>query len=199
MEIKQEFTIAAPLDKVWPVLIDVERVVPSLPGASLDSFEGENFAGGISVKLGPVHLKYGGEGTMRHDDLAKSIEVVGRGSELRGGGTAAATITASMTPRSDGQTHVSMFMNLDLAGKPAQFGRGILVEVTSKLIATFVTRLEAQILAGDEFEPPLPGEEDTVNVLSLGGSALLKRAAPVIAGAVAGALVALIVRNLRNR
>lgn len=203
MELNNDFTIAASAEEAWPVLTDLSRVVPCLPGATLDSVDGNAFAGGLAIKLGPMGLRYKGEGKLSADEVARSIVVEATGGEQRGGGSAAATITAVLEPLGADRTRVRVVTDLDLTGKPAQFGRGILVDVAGRLLDTFASNLEEQLQA-----PPAPAGSDTQSVepaavdrapLDLGAAGLvpvLKRVAPVAIGSV---ILGLVVRRLVRR
>lgn len=198
MELINDFTIAAGVDEAWPVLTDLSRVVPCLPGASLDSVDGNAFTGGLKVKLGPMSLAYKGEGKLSPDEVARSIVVEATGGEQRGGGSASATITAVLEPLADDRTRVRVRTDLDLSGKPAQFGRGIMVDVAGRLLGTFATNLERELQtapAGVAGSPAAPSSEP----LDLGAAGLapvLTRLAPVVVGSV---VVGLVVRRLVRR
>ncbi|MQY28708.1 CoxG family protein [Nocardia aurantia] len=205
MEIAHDFTIAAPLPAVWEVLSDPRRAVSALPGASITELNGEDFAAELAIKLGPMNLRYGGRGTMRSDAADHRIVISGNGIEQRGGGTVAATITAALTPAGTAGTAVAVVVDLDLTGKPAQFGRGILTEVVTRLTGIFVKRLEDQIRSGAAPAPsgtrpsgavatPAPEALDLLG----GPAALLRKYAPAI-GAFAGGVALTLLATRRRR
>lgn len=145
MQIDHILTIHADIDQVWPLLQRPETVVECLPGVTLTSLEGETFTGKMSVGLGPMRLNYGGEGTLRYDDPARVIHIEARGNEARGAGSAAATVDIAVLPGAEGSTRIDVSMDLDLQGKPAQFGRGILAEVITRLATQFGKNLERRV------------------------------------------------------
>lgn len=145
MQIDHTLTIHADIDQVWPLLQRPETVVECLPGVTLTSLDGEAFTGKMSVGLGPMRLNYGGEGTLRYDEPARAIHIGARGNEARGAGSAAATVDISVLPGAEGSTRIDVSMELDLQGKPAQFGRGILAEVITRLATQFGKNLERRV------------------------------------------------------
>lgn len=146
MKLENTFCIAVPIDESWRVLLDIERVAPCVPGATITSHDGDKYSGNIKVKVGPIALKYAGIIEMRStDEAAKVVVFEGSGREARGNGTASAVITCRMS-ESGGSTDVFVETELDITGKPAQFGRGALAEVSNKLIGQFATNLAEQIL-----------------------------------------------------
>src|SRR6516225_10133194 len=158
MEMDHSFTVPVPPDRAWDVLLDVERIAPCMPGATVDEFDGEVVTGRIKVKVGPVSLTYRGTAKFtERDPDAKVMVIEASGREIRGAGTASAAVRASLEPESGGEaTKVSMHTTMKLTGRPAQFGRGVMVEVGGKLVEQFATNL-AQLIAGDS--PAGPGED----------------------------------------
>src|SRR3984957_5554131 len=132
MELEHSFTVPVPPDQAWDVLLDVERVAQCLPGATLDSVEGDEIKGRIKVKLGPISMTYAGTArfTERNRD-AGVVTLEAAGKETRGAGTAAATIRSELRSEGD-QTEVTVHTSLNVTGKPAQFGRGVMAEVSAK-------------------------------------------------------------------
>jgi uncharacterized protein len=149
IELDNSFTVPVPPEQAWDVLLDVERIAPCMPGASVTSVEGDEIEGQVKVKLGPLSLTY--KGTAKFTDkneASRTISIEATGKETRGSGTASATVQASLTPGDGaGQTLVSIHTSLNVTGKPAQFGRSLLPEVSGKLIQQFATNLEAMINA----------------------------------------------------
>ncbi|WP_067887393.1 SRPBCC family protein [Nocardia vaccinii] len=147
MKLDNTFSIPVPVAQAWPVLLDLERIAPCVPGATITSRDGDDFHGRIKVKLGPVGLSYSGIITVVSQDESAGIAVLeGRGREVRGNGTAKATITCRLV-ESDGATDVFVDTELSITGKPAQFGRGALADVAGTLIGQFATNLAAEITA----------------------------------------------------
>src|SRR2546423_7410701 len=148
MEMDHSFTVPVPPERAWDVLLDVERIAPCMPGASVDDFDGEVVSGRIKVKVGPVSLTYRGTAKFTERDPEKHLVVVeASGKEMRGAGTASATVRASLEPESSGDgTQVSMHTTMNVTGRPAQFGRGVIVEVGGKLVDQFAQNLAKQII-----------------------------------------------------
>ena len=149
IELDNSFTVPVPPEQAWDVLLDVERIAPCMPGASVTSVEGDEIEGQVKVKLGPLSLTYKGTAKFTEKDQAShTISIEATGKETRGSGTASATVQASLKP-ADGadETLVSIHTSLNVTGKPAQFGRSLLPEVSGKLIAQFATNLQAMINA----------------------------------------------------
>jgi uncharacterized protein len=149
IELDNSFTVPVPPGQAWDVLLDVERIAPCMPGASVTSVDGDEIQGQVKVKLGPLSLTYKGTAKFTDKDQAShTISIEATGKETRGSGTASATVQASLTQGdSAGQTLVSIHTSLNVTGKPAQFGRSLLPEVSGKLIQQFATNLEAMINA----------------------------------------------------
>jgi carbon monoxide dehydrogenase subunit G len=157
MELSHRFTVPASVDVAWEAFNDLERVAPCFPGASLTSYDGETFQGICKVKLGPVSLQYGGTGRfLERDESAYRAVIEAKGKDKRGNGTAAATITAQLASAGDDATDVIVSTDLNITGRPAQFGRGVMQDVSDKLLAQFTSCLEAELAeqvgqtAGDE-------------------------------------------------
>ena len=151
MEMDHSFTVPVPPDRAWDVLLDVEKIAPCMPGATVDAFDGEVVTGRIKVKVGPVSLTYRGTAKFtERDPDAKVILLEASGKETRGAGTASATVRATLEPDSGGEaTKASMHTTMNVTGRPAQFGRGVMVEVGSKLVEQFAQNLR-QLIAGDD-------------------------------------------------
>src|SRR5579859_4426305 len=148
MELDNSFTVPVPPETAWDVLLDVARIAPCMPGATVDEVDGDVVTGRIKVKLGPVSLTYRGTAKFNErDEAAHTILVEASGKETRGAGTAAATIKASLEPAEAGTTRVSMHTSMNVTGRPAQFGRGVMAEVSAKLIDQFASNLAQQLSA----------------------------------------------------
>jgi uncharacterized protein len=147
IELDNSFTVPVPPEQAWDVLLDVERIAPCMPGASVTSVEGDEVAGQVKVKLGPLSLSYKGTAKFTEKDPAShTIAIEATGKETRGAGTASATVHASLKPDdAEGQTTVSIHTSLNVTGRPAQFGRSLLPEVSGKLIDQFAANLAALI------------------------------------------------------
>jgi len=141
MELEHSFTVPVPEDRAWEVLLDVERVAPCMPGATLDSVDGDEIKGRIKVKVGPIAMTYAGRARFtERDPHAHVITLEASGKETRGAGTASATVRSMLEGR-DSHTHVVVHTTLNVTGRPAQFGRGVMAEVGGKLIGVFASNL----------------------------------------------------------
>ena len=205
MELTEEFRVGISVPETWKVLTDVERIAPLLPGAQLQEVEGEEYRGVVKVKVGPITAQYKGAATfMERDESAGRVVIKASGRDTRGQGNASATITATMAPDGEG-TKVSVVTDLTVTGKVAQFGRGVLAEVSSKLMGQFVQALEADLeTSGNSSGTNGSGtsvassngststetsgprridapEAEPVDLLSVAGGSAIKRVAPVVA------------------
>ncbi|CAN7177016.1 SRPBCC family protein [Knoellia sp. LjRoot47] len=149
MELRHEFTVPADVDTVWDVLLDLERVGGCFPGATVTEVTDDGFSGTVKVKLGPIALVYAGSGTFVERDPATHRAVIeAKGKDKRGNGTAGANVTMQLTPE-DGATRVEVATDLAITGKPAQFGRGVMQDVSDKLLRQFVECIEGQFAPTD--------------------------------------------------
>lgn len=147
MELVNEFRVPLPVSEAWELLTDPERIAPCMPGAQLLSVEGDDFLGAVKVKVGPIVAQYKGKATFQEkDNSAYRAVLKADGKESRGQGNASALVTMGLTPDGAG-TAVHLTTDLTISGKAAQFGRGVLADVSGKLVAQFVRNLEADILA----------------------------------------------------
>ena len=223
MKLENEFTVPAPVDRAWEVLLDLERVAPCLPGAAIDGREGDAHTGTMTVRIGPITARY--KGTVKieeSDEQAHRAVMRAQARDARGQGTAAATITSTMEAV-DGGTRVRVETDMRITGPAAQFGRGVMQDVSAKMMGRFADCLEG--LMGEAEAPaaaaPAPAEDTpaeapapvpkpaeaapsppparpTEDVLDLGEvsrEAVLKRVAPVAAGAAALLLLLLLRRR----
>ncbi len=149
MQLENSFTVPVPVDEAWRVLLDIERIGPCMPGAVVDSVTGDEFTGRVKVKLGPINLTYQGKAEFIEKDEANHRAVIdARGKDQRGNGTAAAIVTADL--KAEGSiTRVDVLTDLNITGRPAQFGRGVMTDVGNKLLGQFATKLAAQLGEGD--------------------------------------------------
>ncbi|QIX26964.1 SRPBCC family protein [Nocardioides sp. JQ2195] len=147
MELINEFEVGLPPEETWTLLTDLEKVAPCLPGASITSKEGDEFHGQAKIKVGPITAQYKGKAHFTSLDVKNRTAVLlARGKDTRGQGDATATVTATMTPSGTG-TKVTVETELALTGKVAQFGRGILADVSGALMAMFARRLQEMVAA----------------------------------------------------
>lgn len=145
MELSNDFRVGVSVPEAWKVLTDVERIAPMLPGAQLQEVEGDEYRGVVKVKVGPITAQYKGAATfLEKDEAAGKVVLKASGRDTRGQGNASATITATMAADGDG-TRVTVVTDLTVTGKVAQFGRGVLADVSGKLIGQFVDALEADL------------------------------------------------------
>ena len=155
MKIENEFTVDAPVDRVWELLMDLERVTPCLPGAALEETSGEEYKGTMTVRLGPVTQEY--EGTVKFeetDEEARRAVLKADGKDARGQGTVSATITSTLHEEDRG-TRVHIETDMQVTGRVAQFGRGVMQDVAGKLAGQFADCLEQEIMGVKE-EPEQP-------------------------------------------
>jgi len=230
IELDNSFTVPVPPEKAWDVLLDVERIAPCMPGASVTSIsdDGNEVEGQVKVKLGPLSLTYKGTAKFTNKDQANhAIAIEAAGKETRGAGTASANVQATLKPAdAAGSTLVAIHTSLNVTGRPAQFGRSLLPEVSGKLIAQFASNLEA-LIASDNAEAaaegtaspeadgtaadssgeaapaaatpapaPVMKQEESLNAFKFVVVPVLKRVIPVAA---VGAAIAVIIRRLTGK
>jgi carbon monoxide dehydrogenase subunit G len=212
MKIANEFTVSAPIEDAWDVLTDLEQVIPLMPGAQMTGRDGEDVLGKVKVKVGPVTSEFSGKVRFIEQDRDKHRAVIdGKGKESRGTGNAAATVTAQLHG-AGAVTRVTVDTNLRIVGKLAQFGSGMLQQVSEKLLGQFVDSLEAKLaassaptpeapeppevapsaVAGRPAAPTLPSaptgalqaEPAPIDLLELAGGTALKKYGPMVFGAV---------------
>ena len=173
MQLDHEFTVPVPAEQAWPVLLDVERIGPCMPGATITKVDGKEFEGRVKVKVGPITVTYAGQASfVEVDDEQRRAVISAKGKEARGSGTANATITAQLYDQGD-STRVTVRTDLAITGRPAQFGRGVMVDVGGKLLARFADCLAGQ-LAGEEEpapEEPAPAQASTAQASAAEASA----------------------------
>lgn len=200
MKIANEFTVSAPIEEAWEVLVDLEQVIPLMPGAQLTGHEGDDVLGKVKVKVGPVTSEFNGKVHFVERDRDQRRAVIdAKGKEARGTGNAAATVTAVLHEEGD-QTRVTVDTDLKIVGKLAQFGSGMLQQVSEKLLGQFVESLEAKLAAGHapvdavaapqdspvRASPPIPAaatETAPIDLLELAGGTVLKKYGPLVFGA----------------
>lgn len=200
MELTNDFRVGVPPATAWAVLTDVERIAPCMPGAQLQEVEGDEYRGVVKVKVGPITAQYKGAATfVERDEAGGKVVLRAEGRDTRGQGNANATITATLTPDGDG-TNVCVVTDLTVTGKVAQFGRGVMADVSAKLLDQFVHCLETTVLADTASEPaPAPApptangasdaavrkidspEARPVDLIETAGGSVAKRVTPVLA------------------
>jgi carbon monoxide dehydrogenase subunit G len=152
MEIADSFRVSTPIADTWKVLLDIEGIAPCLPGAQLQEIEGDEYRGIVKVKVGPITAQYKGTATLAEvDEPGRRLVIDAAGRDTRGQGNAKATIVVTMLDDAGG-TRVEVATDLAITGKVAQFGRGVLVDVSSKLMRQFVENLERDVLATQQPE-----------------------------------------------
>jgi uncharacterized protein len=148
VELTNEFRVGVPIEDAWAILTDVERIAPCMPGAQLEEIEGDDYRGVVKVKVGPITAQYKGVAHFQErDEAAHKVVLKAEGRDTRGQGNANALVTATLVPDGDG-TRVSVVTDLTITGKVAQFGRGVLADVSAKLLGQFVDNLERDVLSG---------------------------------------------------
>src|SRR6202161_2995111 len=172
MELDHSFTVPVPPDQAWDVLLDVQRIAPCMPGATVDTVDGDDVVGRLKVKVGPVALTYKGTATFKDRDSSdRSLLVEASGKELRGAGTASATVRAALQPDNEPDaTLVTLHTTLSVTGRPAQFGRGEIAEVGSRLIDKFADNLAQQLSGGADGSPVSDGAAASDGVAASAGT-----------------------------
>jgi uncharacterized protein len=204
VQLEHQLSIPAPIDVVWPALLDPERVAPCVPGATLTGVDGDSFTGTVKVKVGPITLLYKGTGEFTEtDEQGRRAVLKAAAKDTRGNGTVNATVTLTMTEEGDRTTGV-VATDLSITGKPAQFGRGMIAEVGGKIIEQFSACLSEK-LAGAVTEPEpasltaQAAEAEPLDLVHYARHSALKRVGPLVAAAMVVLLVGALVRRLRSR
>lgn len=199
MEIRNSAIVPTDLETAWRTLTDIPAIAPCMPGATLESQDGDAFTGNVKVKLGPVAMTFGGEARfVEKDATAHRAVIEGNGKEAKGNGTARALVTAQLSEESPTSTRLDIVTDLTITGKAAQFGKGVMQDISTRLVAQFAANLEQLITARGAVEAaPAPGSPapaagsavpatppQPAEALDLGSVAMvpvLRRVAPVIA------------------
>ncbi|MQA61423.1 MAG: carbon monoxide dehydrogenase [Actinophytocola sp.] len=216
MRLEHEFSVSAPVEEVWQALLDPERVAPCLPGATLTGVDGDTFKAKVKVKLGPVTMNYQGAGEFVEQDAdAHRLVIKASGKDTKGAGTASGTSTVTLT-EADGGTHGAVVSELKVTGRPAQFGRGLIAEVSGRLLAEFAANLAGELApepapedtaatpvtdTGAAGEPSAEGARrpaEAIDLMDVAGAPVLKRVAPVVAVLAAILAVVVIVKATRK-
>ncbi len=161
MRIEDRFTVALPLAEAWEVLRDVERIAPCMPGAQLTEIEGDEYRGLVKIKLGAITAQY--KGAVRFaevDEAAHRMVLAAKGRETRGQGNASADVVVTLV-ETDAGTEVAIETDLKITGRIAQFGRGVLADVSSKLLGEFARCLEADLTSSGQGGPAGGVDGDT--------------------------------------
>nr|WP_221209198.1 SRPBCC family protein [Nocardioides albus] len=155
-----QFTVPTSVEETWDTFLDIGSMAECFPGAQVTSAEGDTFTGTVKVKLGPIAMVYAGSGTfVEKDEAARRLVVEAKGRDKRGNGTAGANATLTMASEGTG-TKVEIVTDLAVTGKPAQFGRGVMQDVSDKLLGQFVACLEQKSApAAPLVEPAAPSVE----------------------------------------
>lgn len=202
MKIVNEFTVSAPIEQAWDVLSDLEQVIPLMPGAQLVGRDGDDFVGKVKVKVGPVTSEFSGKARfVEHNRDQHRAVIDGRGKEARGTGNAAAVVTTQLHEAGE-RTRVTVDTDLKIVGKLAQFGSGMLQQVSEKLLGQFVEQLEAKLAtqegptAETPATPAVSGEPAPVDLLELAGGGAVAKYGPAL---LVAAFALLLVWALRRR
>ena len=227
MELINTFEVSVPIETAWKVLTDVERIAPCLPGAQLQEIEGDEYRGIVKVKVGPIQAQYKGKATfLERDDVNFKAVLDAAGRDTRGQGNASAIITAQLEAAGQ-STLVTVTTDLTVTGKVAQFGRGVLADVSAKILTQFVDNLEQTVLVEDSIIAPVAEapaaapvasdappaasaeeaptirkidqpEPEAINLLEQAGSPVLKRAVPILGVAIGALVVYGLIRRRRK-
>ena len=182
MELSNEFVVPVGVDEAWVLLTDVERIAPCMPGAELQEIDGEEYRGIVKVKVGPITAQYKGKATfVEKDDAAHRAVLRAEGRDTRGQGNANATITATLVSEGSG-TKVTVVTDLAITGRAAQFGRGVMADVSTKLLGQFVSCLEKNVLGSAAAASAAPAPAAEAAPAGVGAS---REGAQVAAGAAA--------------
>ena len=208
MQLEHHLSVPAPIDVVWPALLDPERVAPCVPGATLTGVDGDSFTGTVKVKVGPITLLYKGTGTFtEHDEQARRAVLKAAAKDTRGNGTVNATVTLTLTDEADHTTGI-VATDLSVTGKPAQFGRGMIADVGGKIIEQFSTCLSEKLaVAVTEPESESAGaptaaqasEAAPLDLVHYARRSALKRVGPLVAAAMLVLFIGALMQRLRSR
>jgi carbon monoxide dehydrogenase subunit G len=197
MEIRNEMHVGAPIDEAWKLLTDIPAIAPCLPGAELTGKNGDDFEGRMKVKVGPITAEY--QGTARITELNETdhrVLLTANGRDSRGAGNASAEIVAEMELDGEG-TRVTIVTDLKVSGKVAQFGRGVMADISKKLLGQFAECIEHKLATPtSHVDAAEPASDEPVELLEVAGRAVAKRVVPV---ALAVVIVLLLFRRRRRR
>jgi carbon monoxide dehydrogenase subunit G len=180
VELQHSFTVPAGVEAAWATLLDVEGIAPCFPGATLTGSDGDEFAGLVKVKLGPVSLQYAGKGRfVERDDVAHRAVIEAHGSDKRGNGTAGATVIAHLEAETEDTTRVVVSTELKVTGRPAQFGRGVMQDVGGRIVDQFAANL-ARHIAGEDTAAAEPAPVAAAPVAAASASPVAAASAPSV-------------------
>ena len=199
MRIENDMHVAASIDEAWALLTNIPAIAPCLPGAELTGHEGDTYEGTMKVKVGPVTAEYAGSATvLEMDEANRTVKLTASGRDKRGAGNASAEIEATMV-EVDGGTTVSIGTDLKVSGKVAQFGRGVMADVSKKLLGQFAECIEGKLQAGDEADEAADDatsasdsgtrDDEVLDLLDVAGGAVAKRVVPVVAAVVVAVIL----------
>jgi len=213
VKIEDSFRVDVPVAEAWKVLLDLERIAPCLPGAQLTEVDGDEYRGTVKIKVGPITAQYKGVAKIETaDEATHTVVLQAEGRDTRGQGNASATVTATLVG-DGGTTTVNIDTDLNITGKVAQFGRGVMADVSSKLLGQFADNLKKDVLTGTPSAPsdapeveadaaPTTGprkveskEAEPIDLMDAAGGSVGKRIAPILAGLV----VVLALRSIFKR
>lgn len=208
MRIENKFTIDAPVDRAWALLTDIAEIAPCLPGAALSGEEDGVYSGSVKIKVGPVTAEYRGTAEfVERDDVKHRAVIDGKGRDSRGAGNAQALITAEMKPVGD-KTEVDIATELKITGKVAQFGRGVMQDVSQKLLGQFAEcladKLDNPVAIDDDpatraaattpaVSSSLVDDAEELDLIGFAGKAVFKRLMPVAVVLIAIVIALLII------
>lgn len=200
MEPHHEFTVPVPVDEAWRTLLDIERVAPCMPGAVVEDNDGKTVTGSVKVKVGPITVTYKGTAVFEEQgEAAHRMVLTASGREIRGQGTARASVTGTLTVQ-DGGTAVSVRTDPAVTGRPAQFGRGVPAEAGDRRVGRFAVCLAERPGeredAPEAARPALEADDEPLDLLRAIGVPVAKRAA---AAPAATAVVVVAVTRIRRR
>ena len=211
MRLEHQLSVPAPIDVVWPALLDPGRVAPCVPGATLTGVDGDSFTGTVKIKVGPITLLYKGTGTFtEQDEQARRAVLKASAKDTRGNGTVNATVTLTLAEEGD-RTSGVVATDLSITGKPAQFGRGMIADVGGKIIEQFTAclseKLAAPPVAVTETESEAVGESaastsaaaEPLDLVHYARHSALKRVGPLVAAAMLVLIIGAVVRRLLSR
>ncbi|GAA1072626.1 SRPBCC family protein [Nocardiopsis composta] len=177
IRLEHRFTVPVPVEEAWDVLLDVERVAPCMPGATLESVDGDAFTGKVRVKVGPITVTYRGEARITEKDpRTRTVRIEASGKEARGSGTASGTVLARLAGP-EGSTEVTVETDITVTGRVAQFGRGVMADVSERLVSRFADNLAAELAGSGGSEPEPAAAEPAAPPESGAGGAEEERAA----------------------
>ena len=219
MELQNSFVVPTDIDTAWAKMQDVEGLAPCMPGATLESHDGDDFTGNVKVKLGPVSMVFGGQARfVSKDEATHTMVIEGSGKETKGSGTAKGMVTAVLVAEAPDRTRVDVNTDLTITGKAAQFGRGVMQDVAGRIVDQFSANLATMIgatgaaaagaaaagAAGDSSTPAAPAPaapqaDEAIDLLGTAGAPVLKRAIPVAVGLVVVVGIIILASRRRSR